>query len=175
MIDWTPIIIAGFGILGTLIAPFLAHKLEGLRRREQESREDGATLRLKLEELYAELDRLEGQCNRSNISAISMASGKGVLEPLERLDLSKVRTSINLYFPECLPALRQFDDGQRKDNAEVRERIESNIEKGEDLSSTGAMLVIMQSTNFLTMAKAVRPELEKIAARIVVRHDGREG
>lgn len=159
MIDWTPILIAGLGIAGTLASPFLSHKLDTLRQKSTNEREDKAALRLKIEETFAEIERLEEVNNRIMVTAIEIGSGKREIKAMERLDLSKIRSNVALYFPECQAALKEFDEQQIRDTYDIRE----GLKKGEDPVKSMASLIALRSALFLNLVKQMRQEISKVA------------
>ncbi|MFC3100877.1 hypothetical protein [Altererythrobacter lauratis] len=88
--DWTAFGIAALGILRTLLAPLIAHRLEKTRQSLANAREDEAILRRKLEETLGEIDRLQHLANLSGIAAMRIANGEKGVEQQSPFDLGRL-------------------------------------------------------------------------------------
>lgn len=163
MADWTAIIIAALGIAGTLAATILANKNERKRHKEADRREDAATLRLKLEELYAEVERLEAVASDISLFAMRMATGVKPDSALPSLELARVRSSINLYFPECREALAEYDRQIAEDLKTMRQQVKESANPQEEAITT---VLISRWSCFSVLAGAIHEQLDVRAESI---------
>lgn len=160
LVDWTAFGIAALGILGTLLAPLLAHKLETLRQKSLDTREDQATLRLKIEETYGEIDRLQGQANLSSIAAMRIANGAENVPPQPQFDISRLRSNVALYFPECADAFQAYDTDMTALVQQMRDAFAA------DPINAVANYSVMGFARFGQLATQIRSQLDAKAAAL---------
>lgn len=97
---------AGAGLAGSVIAGHFNLKALGLTHK----RDDVATIGAKVEELYAELDRIQDAANQFSLRAMTAIHNKETEQPkIDTINLGKVRAIVGLYFPACLAPLGEFD------------------------------------------------------------------
>ena len=123
---WTALIAAisgAAGLGGGLIAGRFNLKAVAKTHR----RDDLATLRDKFEEMYAELDRVQDLSNvTSSRALVAMNAKKMPDEKPDAINLGKIRSIVQLYFPTCQPAIDALDQREIEDVKKLRADLKDN-------------------------------------------------
>ena len=110
MVDYSTVLIAAIsasaGLAGSVIAGhFNLKTLSNAHRKDDE-----VSIRIKVEELYAELDHIQELSNVSAVRALTAINANASpQEKFDAINLGKVRSIVGLYFPTCQAAIDAFD------------------------------------------------------------------
>jgi hypothetical protein len=158
MVDNSTVLIAaisaGAGLAGSVVVGHFSLRGLGLAHR----REDAAAIRMKAEELYGELDRLQAQGGVVSVHAlVAMQTKQGSPDQFPPLDLGKMRALAGLYFPECLPPVREYDAFVMENARALR----AEIKKGDvDQLIAGFGYVAADAQAVVMMCRQVRAKLD---------------
>ncbi len=158
--EWTALIAAisgAAGLGGGLIAGRFNLKAVAKTHR----RDDLATLRDKFEEMYVQLDRVENLSNETSSSAlVAMNANSMPKERLAPIDLGKIRSIVQLYFPTCQPAVDALDQRETEGVKKLRADLKDNP------VAANLMHVITQCYSISKMCRDVRELLTAQANEI---------
>jgi hypothetical protein len=161
MVDYATILIAaisaGAGLGGSIIAGYLSLKAVRLSHR----REDSALVRSKVEELFAELDRVQALSHILSARALKeMNAETPSQDQFEQINLGKIRSIAGMYFPECKTAIASFDAEYAKVYKEVRELFKNHPP---DLMKKSYGLISLEFGFMAKMCRDIRGILERNA------------
>lgn len=161
MADWPTVVIAlvsaGAGIGGGVLQQIFVKRARALA----DVRDDANLLRGKLEELFLELDRLENDSNRTTVSAIMTLNSGVAGEIKDTIGVGRVRAHANLYFPECMGRIAEYEDRRTAAMKELADEAKAgNIRTGTVKS------LIQESENLGQLIRELRDELAIVARRI---------
>ena len=140
---------------------FLQHGFGERARKRTERRDDLAVLRVKVEELFLEIDRLDNQAAKANVQYL-MDIQKGVSResPEDQISIGKIRSYVSLYFQDCTDCIAGFDERAAKNLAMLRD----NLQNKEFGTQSAIVLSIAQGTqNFGILSRDIRVRLAAIA------------
>lgn len=125
MVDYATVLIAvisaGAGLGGSIIAGNFSLKSVRLMHR----RDDDALVRSKVEELYAELDRVQALSNVLAARAMKEMNAEVPSgEQFEQINLGRIRAVVSMYFPNCKVVIEDFDKEKIGNDKEIRKIFE---------------------------------------------------
>jgi hypothetical protein len=157
---WTALIAAISGAAG-LSGGFVAGKFNLKSVAKTHRRDDLAALRGKFEELCAELDRVQNLSNSSSVRAVTaMNEKKAPSEPMEPVNLGKIKSIVRLYFPTCEPAIAALERREFEETKKLRDGIKA------DPMSAVLGYALLQNASTLRMCSDVRDLLAAQAENI---------
>lgn len=152
-------------LAGALVGPFFQRRHE----RWQASRSDQEKLRLKAEELFDELDKLNQNCYASTMSVIKVAKG----EPVEILpvpDLGKVRAIVAVYFPSAQSIVDEFEKERVRTSNVFLEYFKEKIPKGgvndHEVRQMQAVMMTNHQKIISDISKDLRNHLSAVVPRL---------
>ena len=161
MVDCATVLIAaisaGAGLAGSFIAGHFSLKALSMGHRK----DDVVSLRVKVEELYAELDHIQNLSNST--MALAAPALKAHAAPQEKFDvinLGKIRSIVGLYFPSCQTAIDAFDKQEVEDAKALRAKIE------DDPVTASFSFILIQCAHISKMCREMRDLLGKEAKAI---------
>ena len=159
-------LIGGFLALGgALIGPFFARRHEKWRAR----RDDEDKLRLKAEELFDELDRLNQHSHASLMSVIKVYKGKaGDVLPVP--DLGKVRAIVTVYFPSAQSIVDDFETERARISGLFIEYFQQQMKDGGlrdvQISQMQTLMITNHQKIIAEISKALRAHVSAVVPRL---------
>ena len=170
MADCATVLIAAISASAGLAGSVIAGQFNLKALSKAHSKDDAVSIRIKVEELYAELDNIQDLSNVSAVKALTAINAKAA--PQERFDainLGKVRSIVGLYFPECQVAIDAFDKQDIEDVKALRADFEN------DPLTAGFSYILVQCAGRSKMCREMRDLLGKEAKAIGISVSGALG
>ena len=158
-------------LAGAMLGPFFQRRHERWKAR----RDDEKVLRAKAEELFEELDRVGLQAGQASVRSLQMIKDKS-LQALPVPDLGKIRAIVVMYFPDAIQIIENFENSHSTATKGIFNSLKECLESGRDNPDEIAVLGVMLTTTYHSLAsKYVKEMRAAVAGSVPLLHLERVG